>query len=245
MRSSDPRPLRLGIALALFALVAAAPAADPAAAPPPKAKKAAPKAKKGPQPEVAVNPMDNLLEVGKTISSVKVPSVDEKGHMTSLNRFDKVTRIDAETFALEGATLISFEASKEKAQPEESTEPVPPAAPPSPVMVVQFSVGTYHQGSGVLHSDEPARIVKPEFDLTGDSLTYDSKNGTGHMRGNVRMVLHEAKSDAKTSGSGKAEEKANPLPDLPPPPKATPAEPPKAPKGGPPKPSSTAKPAPR
>ena len=245
MRSSDLSPLRLGLAVALLAQPAHAQPAEPAPASAPKGDKKPPKGKNGARPEVAVNPMDNLLEVGKTISSVKVPSLDEKGHLTSLNRFDKVTRIDADTFALEGATLISFTPPKAATPAAEETEPVPPPAP-APAMVVQFSLGTYHQPSGVLHSDQPARIVKPEFDLTGDSLTYDAKNGTGHMRGNVRMVLHEAKPAGKSSSPSSTGEKADALPDLPPPPKATsvqPANP--APKGTPLKPAAPAQPASR
>ena len=132
--------------------------------------------------------LDQLLPVGKSAERVRLPGVDESGRLLSVTRIDKITRIDEENFALEGLRITSFENRR--------IDPVTERPLPT---VIQIPRGVYHRPSRTLKSEEPCRITKPEFDLAGESLIYQSEEGIGVMRGAVRMVIHGAVQPVKKS----------------------------------------------
>jgi hypothetical protein len=127
----------------------------------------------------AMNGLDQLLPVGKSAERVSLPGLDATGQLLSVTRIDKITRIDEENFALEGLRITSFD-----------NRPTDPATERPLPTVIQIPRGTYHRPTRTLKSEEPCRITKPEFDLAGESLIYQSEEGIGVMRGAVRMVIY-------------------------------------------------------
>jgi hypothetical protein len=133
---------------------------------------------------VPVNPaalggLDQLLPVGKSAEGVKLPTLSEEGRLLSVTRIEKVTRIDEENYGIEGLRIVSFD--PERLDPQTGK-------PLSTTMEVLK--GTYHGPTKTLKSDHPCKMTKPEFDLTGDSLVYQSAEGIGVMKGNVKMIIH-------------------------------------------------------
>ncbi|MGI8603282.1 MAG: hypothetical protein ACR2OZ_09815 [Verrucomicrobiales bacterium] len=131
-------------------------------------------------PVVSLGGLDRLLAVGKTAEGVKIPSPSETGGLSSLTLISKITRVDEVNFSLQGLKIISFD---NKQTDPKTGKPLP--------TTIEISLGTYNEPSKTLSSDQPCRISKPEFDLTGQSLLYDSTSGTGVMKGKVRMVIYQ------------------------------------------------------
>jgi hypothetical protein len=155
-------------------------------------KKSASKKKKD---EPAPTALDRLIPIGKSSEKVTLPSFDENGHLTSLINIDRVKRLDADRFSLEGLTLLEYP---------------PPEAPAVPGAEVKkkknlrantrmdLLTGELHQSTQTISSDRRTRIIKPEFEIVGDSLNYRTSDGVGLMRGNVQLLLREATATKKS-----------------------------------------------
>jgi hypothetical protein len=153
---------------------------------PTAAKKSASKKKKD---EPAPTALDRLIPIGKSSEKVTLPSFNETGQLTSLINIDRVTRLDADRFSLHGLTLMEYDPTT---APKPSTEAAGDKKNTAqPTTRMDLLDGVLLQSSQTIISDRRSRIVKPEFEIVGDSLNYRASDGVGHMRGRVQLLLRD------------------------------------------------------
>lgn len=122
--------------------------------------------------------LDRLLPVGRAAHKVTLPSVDEEGRLTSVTTIAKITRLDQDNFLLEKVDLTSLDydhSDPATGQPEKTE--------------MKIVTGTYNYATKILTSDKPVRIRKPNMQLVGESLIYDSAAGHAVMKGHSVLVL--------------------------------------------------------
>ncbi|MBL9133124.1 MAG: hypothetical protein JNG86_18080 [Verrucomicrobiaceae bacterium] len=102
-----------------------------------------------------------------------LPSFDATGRRTSLITARVIRRIDDDRLYAEGFMLEQY-----NKDPDQNVRIDLPAA-------------HYHMGSGVLRSTERGKVSRPDMQIEGDSLIFDSQSNKGLMLGNIRTVIFD------------------------------------------------------
>ena len=59
-------------------------------------------------------------------------------------------------------------------------------------MRIDMKTGTYNMDQLILSSTERSRVSRPDFQIEGDSMVFDTKTSQGKMVGNVEMIIYDA-----------------------------------------------------
>lgn len=114
-----------------------------------------------------------MIPLGSESKGAVIPSFDSTGRRTSLITADVVRRVDDERLYAENLVLQMFNAD------------------PKNNVRLDLHTAFYHL-SGVLRSMEHSRVTRPDFEIEGDSLIFDTNTNQGRMTGNIRMVIFDS-----------------------------------------------------
>jgi hypothetical protein len=123
-----------------------------------------------------------MVPLGVESKGVVIPSFDENGRRASLITADVMRRIDSERLYAEKLTVQMFNAD------------------PSKDLRIDLKTAFYQMAGGILRSTERARVSRPDFEIEGDNLIFDTVKNQGRMTGNIRMVIFDT---GTLSGEGK------------------------------------------
>lgn len=123
--------------------------------------------------------MNTILPIGRTFYGVAIPSYDDDV-LQSVMRADTVTRVNKRRLNLSNL-LITVHSGSEKT-------------------TIFMEEAVYDLVLGTLRSRTPARIEQPQFTMTGDTMTFDTRRQVSRLRGNVKVVVPDANALAPNLG---------------------------------------------
>ncbi len=115
----------------------------------------------------------DLFPVGKPWSEVRVPNFDENDVLTSIMHTVKLTRESEELLLLDGLTLVMFQKNGDMS------------------LRLVTERGVYDVNEEYLKSREKTFIQHPQFDMTGDTMLFNTKDQNGTLNGNVEMIIYD------------------------------------------------------
>ncbi|MCB1277856.1 hypothetical protein [Prosthecobacter sp.] len=148
----------------------------------------------GEQPAADDSGMGAFLKMvppGAVNKGAVIPSFDASGRRTSLITADVVRRVDDERLYAEKLVVQMFNAD------------------PGKDLRIDLKTAFYQMAAsgGVLRSTERSRVSRPDFEIEGDGLIFDTAKNQGRMTGNIRMVIFDSGS---LSGEGTSPSKPRP-----------------------------------
>jgi len=163
----------LGFAICLLSvlLLSIAVVIDPAFAAKPKAKK-----DKHLSPTPTATPgeqsLTNIpLPVGHEAKGLVLPDFDVEGHLRGRFEAASAKRLDEYHIGFHSLKIITY-------TPENK-----------PDLTVELSESVLNLKTRILSSNERTFIKRADFDISGDSVEFDTNTHTGKMVGNVKMVI--------------------------------------------------------
>jgi len=163
----------LGFAICLLSvlLLSLAVVIDPAFAAKPKAKK-----DKHLSPTPTATPgeqsLTNIpLPIGHEAKGLVLPDFDLEGHLRGRFEAASAKRLDEDHIGFHSLKIITY-------TPENK-----------PDLTVELSESVLNLKTRILSSNERTFIKRADFDISGDSVEFDTNTHTGKMVGNVKMVI--------------------------------------------------------
>ena len=170
-----------------------------------KAKPAAAKAETKPVDAGSANAglkaFGQMIPLGSRSRGVRIPAFDN-GKPSSLIIADAMTRVDDNRLFLENMVINVYAEKKEED------------------MRIDMKTGTYNMDHQILSSTERSRVSRPDFQIEGDGMVYDTKTAQGKMVGNIEMIIFDASAASQKMNiqtSGKAATSGPKSPDQQPP----------------------------
>lgn len=111
------------------------------------------------------------IAIGHEAKGVKLPYIDAKGRLQMNFTIGVVHRTDE--VHLEMASLL-IQTYDDEGKPD---------------MVFDLPTSLYDVKTHILTSDHPVRIRRSDFDLTGDTMEFNTTTRQGVLRGSVRMLI--------------------------------------------------------
>jgi hypothetical protein len=114
-----------------------------------------------------------MIRMGTPSKKVSIPSFEE-GKATSLVKADVLTRVSDNELLASGMVIESY------------------ADDPKENLTVRLLSAKYDLVQKMLTSTERSRVERSDFTIEGDSMIYDTTNGSGKMVGRVIMIINDA-----------------------------------------------------
>lgn len=114
-----------------------------------------------------------MIPLGSRSRGVRIPAFDN-GKPSSLIIADAMTRVDDNRLFSEKLVIHVYAEKKEED------------------MRIDMKTGTYNMDQQILSSTERSRVSRPDFQIEGDGMVYDTKSAQGKMVGNVEMIIFDA-----------------------------------------------------
>lgn len=124
------------------------------------------------------------LPIGHEAKGLVLPDFDADGHLRGKFEAGTAHRIDQEHVGFQHLKITTY-------TPEDQTD-----------LKIDMSTSVLNLKTRVLSSKERTTIQRADFNITGDSVEFDTNSKTGHLVGNVKMVITDksrltAKPDTK------------------------------------------------
>lgn len=134
-----------------------------------------------PVEDSGMNAFMKMVPLGEESKGAVIPSFDAAGRRTSLITADVIRRIDDGRLYAEKLTVQMF-----GTQPQNDLR-------------IDLNTAFYQMAGGILRSTERGKVSRPDFEIEGDGLIFDTAKNQGRMTGNIRMVIFDT---ASFSGEG-------------------------------------------
>ena len=129
----------------------------------------------------------SLIQEGVRSTEVRNPGFDE-GRRTSYVEAAAMTKLDAKRLFGEGVVIHLY--GKE----------------PKDNVRVELKTATYFLDTKMLASDDRSKVSRSDFQIEGDTMTFDSVTSHGQMHGHVHTIIFD------TSALGGSKPKETPIP---------------------------------
>jgi alkyl hydroperoxide reductase subunit AhpF len=134
------------------------------------------RARRKPSPSPGKSPAEQSLTniplpVGHEAKGLVLPDFDIDGHLRAKFEAGKARRIDEEHMGFHGLKIITY-------TPEDT-----------PDLMIEMNDAVLDLKTRILASKERTTIKRADFDITGDSVEFDTNTRTGRLIGNVKMVI--------------------------------------------------------
>jgi len=113
---------------------------------------------------------DLPVPVGMPVNGIKVPQYDEEGKRLMLFEAAVAKKVNDQQVAMEELKLEALDGEGKK-------------------IFVELPQAVFNLQSRVLTGENSAKISREDFEITGDSIEFNTKTRFGTMRGNVKMVI--------------------------------------------------------
>jgi hypothetical protein len=109
---------------------------------------------------------------GHSAEGLTIPYYDDKGKLQMNFKIETASRTDNDHLQM---VAVKIETYDEKGQPEMSID--------MPKSVLDLN-------TRIVTSDVPVTIRRSDFEVTGDTMTFNTETRNGHMVGKVRMLIY-------------------------------------------------------
>jgi len=111
------------------------------------------------------------LPVGHEAKGLVLPDFDADGHLRAKFEAGKARRIDDDHMGFHGLKITTYTLEN------------------TPDLMIEMSDSVLDLKTRILASKERTTIKRADFDITGDSVEFDTNTRTGRLIGNVKMVI--------------------------------------------------------
>lgn len=115
--------------------------------------------------------MNIPLPIGHEAKGLVLPNFDMSGHLTGKLEAGTARRIDAENIQFSSLKMTTFT--------DEDTAD----------LLIEMSSSTLNLKTRVISSKERTTVQKPDLNIVGDSMQYDTVSRLGKLVGHVKMVI--------------------------------------------------------
>lgn len=113
---------------------------------------------------------DLPVPVGMPVNGIKVPQYSEDGRRLMLFEAAVAKKVDEQRVEMESLKLEALDGEGRK-------------------IFVELPQAVFNLGSRILTGENSAKISREDFEITGDSIEFNTKTRFGTLRGNVKMVI--------------------------------------------------------
>jgi hypothetical protein len=113
---------------------------------------------------------DLPVPVGMPVNGIKVPQYSEDGRRLMLFEAAIAKKVDEKRVEMESLKLEALDGDGRK-------------------IFVELPQAVFNLDSRILTGDNSAKISREDFEITGDSIEFNTKTRFGTLRGNVKMVI--------------------------------------------------------
>ncbi len=160
------------LAICLLPVVLAVSSVGPAALAQSKGRKGKPRAKPGPSASPGEQSLTNIpLPIGHEAKGLVLPDFDGDGHLRGKFEAGTAHRIDEGHIGFDQLKITTY-------TPEDQTD-----------LKIDMSTSVLDLKTRILSSKARTTIQRSDFNITGDSVQFDTNSRTGRLIGNVKMVI--------------------------------------------------------
>ena len=113
---------------------------------------------------------DLPVPVGMPVNGIKVPQYSEDGRRLMLFEAAVAKKVNEQRVEMESLKLEVLDGEERK-------------------IFVELPQAVFNLETRVLTGENSAKIYREDFEITGDSIEFNTKTRFGTLRGNVRMVI--------------------------------------------------------
>jgi len=113
---------------------------------------------------------DLPVPVGMPVNGIKVPQYSEDGRRLMLFEAAIAKKVDEKRVEMESLNLEALDGEGRK-------------------IFVELPQAVFNLDSRILTGDNSAKISREDFEITGDSIEFNTKTRFGTLRGTVKMVI--------------------------------------------------------
>jgi hypothetical protein len=113
---------------------------------------------------------DLPVPVGMPVNGIKVPQYSEDGRRLMLFEAAVAKKVDEQRVEMESLKLEALDGEGRK-------------------IFVELPQAVFNLDSRILTGENSAKISREDFEITGDSIEFNTKTRFGTLRGNVKMVI--------------------------------------------------------
>lgn len=202
--SSFAKPLAVLLAGLLATSMAADKPVDPKAKKPDTKESTEKKGKKGKaseadkakkkaeeDPDAPPKPFEVPMPTGRGATGIKIPYRNTEGKLTLRYTIGKATKVDESHMEMSDLTVETFD---ENGDPE---------------LTMDLPTSTMDLTTWVITAYQPVKIKRDDFELTGNTMIFNTRTKQGGLGGNVHMLIYnlfdepEKAPDAAAPGSDK------------------------------------------
>jgi len=110
------------------------------------------------------------VPIGMPVSGVKVPQYDKDGKLLMLLEAEKAKKMNDQIIEMDALKLEALDGDGRK-------------------IFVELPQAVFNLESRILSGSNSAKIHREDFEITGDSIEFNTKTRFGTLRGNVKMVI--------------------------------------------------------
>src|SRR6476620_1029603 len=160
------------LAILLLSLVLGVSRLAPDALAQSKGHKAKPRAKAGPGSSPDEQSLTNIpLPIGHEAKGLGLPDFDADGHLRGKFEAGTAHRMDQEHVGFQHLKITTYTPQSE------------------PDLQIDMNTSVLDLKTRILTSQERTTIRRSDFNITGDSVLFDTNSKTGRLVGNVKMVI--------------------------------------------------------
>jgi hypothetical protein len=127
--------------------------------------------KKG-RPGTSSSPLAAAVLKGYPSKGLKIPYFDAEGSLKMTFEIGVATRLDDEQLRMDTAQLETFEEGERE-------------------MLITLPSAVFNLSSWVIRADQPVTIQRPDLELTGQTMVFNTKTRQGNLGGGVRMLIFD------------------------------------------------------
>ena len=113
---------------------------------------------------------DLPVPVGMPVNGIKVPQYAEDGRRLMLFEAAVAKKVDEQRVEMESLKLEALDGEGRK-------------------IFVELPQALFNLETRILTGENSAKISREDFEITGDSIEFNTKTRFGTLRGNVKMVI--------------------------------------------------------
>ena len=116
---------------------------------------------------------DVPVPLGIPVKGIKIPHRNEEGKLVMTIEADVATKLDEQHVDMQNMKIESFDDEGKKIN-------------------IELPHSTFNLETRILTGDQHALIRREDFEITGDSLEFNTKTRYAILRGKIRMVIQSA-----------------------------------------------------
>ena len=137
------------------------------------AKKEAADKKQAEKAQAADDGFDVPVPLGIPVKGIKIPHRNEAGKLVMTIEAEVATKLDEQHVDMQNMKIESFDDEGKKIN-------------------IELPHSTFNLETRILTGDQHALIRREDFEITGDSVEFNTKTRYAILRGKIRMVIQSA-----------------------------------------------------